>query len=45
MHDPYRCPAHVGDCGCPDRSGWLCNPYYVAGHCPDDGGEDGPEAA
>ena len=34
-HDAYRCPAHVDGCGCPDLDNWQCNPYYVAGHCPD----------
>jgi hypothetical protein len=36
VHDPFRCPAHVGGCGCPDLEGWTCNPYHVAGHCPGD---------
>lgn len=36
VHDPFRCPAHTEGCGCPDPAGSLCNPYRVAGHCPDD---------
>ena len=40
VHDPFRCPPHVAGCGCPDPENSLCNPYYVAGHCPDDGTED-----
>ena len=35
-HDSFRCPAHVRGCRCPDLEGHLCNPYYVAGPCPDD---------
>jgi hypothetical protein len=35
VHDAFRCPAHVDFCGCPDLEGCLCNPYHVAGHCPD----------
>jgi hypothetical protein len=35
VHDSYMCPAHVGACNCPNIEEYLCNPYYVAGHCPD----------
>jgi hypothetical protein len=35
VHDSFRCPAHVDGCGCPDLAAALCNPYYVAGFCPD----------
>lgn len=36
VHDPFRCPAHVEGCDCPDPADSLCNPYRVAGYCPDD---------
>ena len=36
VHDPFRCPAHVEGCDCPDLENWVCNPYHAAGHCPDD---------
>jgi hypothetical protein len=36
VHDPFRCPAHAPGCDCPELEGCLCNPYHVAGHCPDD---------
>jgi hypothetical protein len=36
VHNPWTCPRHVEGCDCPDREGSLCNPYHVAGHCPDD---------
>lgn len=36
IHDPYRCPAHVAACDCPDLASYVCNPYHVAGHCPGD---------
>lgn len=36
VHDPFRCPVHVPGCDCADLDGYLCNPYHVAGHCPDD---------
>lgn len=35
-HDPFRCPAHCDGCDCPDLDAYLCNPYYIAGFCPDD---------
>jgi hypothetical protein len=34
-HDAFRCPAHVDFCDCPDLESYLCNPYHVAGYCPD----------
>ena len=36
VHDPFRCPAHAPGCDCPELEGCLCNPYHVAGHCPDE---------
>lgn len=35
IHDSYRCPEHVDWCNCPNLDEWLCNPYWVSGHCPD----------
>lgn len=35
VHDPFRCPAYVDGCDCPDLDGYLCNPYCVTGYCPD----------
>lgn len=34
-HDPWQCPEHIDWCDCPDLDGWLCNPYWVNGYCPD----------
>jgi hypothetical protein len=36
IHDSHRCPAHVDGCSCPDLENWLCNPYWIADHCPDE---------
>ncbi len=36
VHNPWTCPAHVSGCGCPDLPNSACNPYHVAGCCPDD---------
>lgn len=44
-HNPFTCSPHVTGCDCPDPGNSLCNPYYVAGYCPEENGEDGPEAA
>lgn len=35
-HNEFRCPAHAPGCGCPEREDSRCNPYRVAGYCPDD---------
>lgn len=35
VHNPWLCPAHIEGCDCPDVS-YVCNPYRVAGYCPDD---------
>jgi hypothetical protein len=35
VHDPFQCPSHVEGCDCPDLENWRCNPYCVAGYCPD----------
>lgn len=34
-HDSFRCPEHADNCSCPDLDEYLCNPYWVSGHCPD----------
>jgi hypothetical protein len=34
VHDPFRCPAHVPGCGCPDLEGYVCNPYCDLEYCP-----------
>jgi hypothetical protein len=34
VHDAYRCPEHIYGCDCPDLDEWVCNPYWVNGHCP-----------
>ena len=36
VHDSFRCPEHVYGCPCPDLDEWLCNPYWVRDHCPDE---------
>lgn len=36
VHDSFRCPEHVRGCDCPDLDAFLCNPYWVRGHCPDE---------
>lgn len=43
--NPWLCPPHVEDCDCPDPENSLCNPYYVAGHCPGEGSEDDGDPA
>lgn len=35
IHDSFQCPAHAEGCDCPDFDTYLCNPYWVANHCPD----------
>jgi hypothetical protein len=35
VHDSFRCPEHVYGCECLNLDEWLCNPYWVRGHCPD----------
>lgn len=36
VHEPFRCPAHVGGCDCPELPGRVCNPYHAAGYCPEE---------
>jgi hypothetical protein len=35
LHDSWQCPEHVRGCGCLSLDGYLCNPYWVRGYCPD----------
>ena len=34
VHDAFQCPVHCRGCDCPDLDRYLCNPYWVNGHCP-----------
>ena len=47
-HNQWLCPAHVSGCGCLAPGSTLCNPYRLAGYCPDDisfmGSDDSPPA-
>ena len=36
VHNQWLCPAHAGGCDCRDPDSSLCNPYRMAGFCPDD---------